>query len=97
MPAERLRRQLADLQFPLSVAKRDDLRRSVNDYVDSLKTLEWPPERVIVAMKRIVNDAGLSSSARVTLPGVSIDERDALLVDMVGWCIKRYYGANHSS
>ena len=93
MPADRLRRQLADVEFPLSGDKRADIRRCVDEYVDSLRALEWPPERVIVAVKRIANDVGLNSSARVTLPAASISDPDRLLVDMVGWCIQRYYGA----
>lgn len=91
MPANRLRLVLLDVEFPLSVAKRADIERCVDDYVDSLKALHWPPERVIVAVKRIAHDAGMHPSPRVVRTDTSISARDKLLVDMVGWSINRYY------
>ena len=95
MPTDRLRQQLADVEFPLTVAKRADIERCVDDYVDALKARKWPPERVIVAVKRIAHDAGMSPSQRVLATDASISDRNALLVDMVGWTIARYFGEQH--
>jgi hypothetical protein len=63
----------------------------VFEYADELKGLGLPPERVIVAVKRVANEAGLHSSRVIPSPR-HLEGKDKLLVDMVGWCIERYYG-----
>jgi hypothetical protein len=65
----------------------------VSRYVDERKELGWTPQRVIVAVKQIAHDAGLSPSARVAgaPPDGNMTPTDRLLVDIVGWCIDRYY------
>jgi hypothetical protein len=89
MPAERLRRRLADLTFPLDAGARTEVRRCVDDYVDLLKAQDAPPERVLVGLKRIAEEAGLRSRA---LPAAdSRRSRSDLLMDMVAWSIERYY------
>jgi hypothetical protein len=59
--------------------------------VDVMKEEGWPPERVIVAVKAIARDAGLSPSSEVMLAHFSLDELDDLLTSSVRWCIERYY------
>jgi len=89
MPAERLRRRLADLTFPVDDAARRDVRRCVDDYVDSLKEQDWPPERVLVGLKRIAEESGIRSKP---LPlSESRASRTDLVMDMVAWSIERYY------
>jgi hypothetical protein len=98
MPADRLRAQLTTLAFPLDARARAAVERCVYDYVDALKALGWPPERVIVAVKRVAQEAGLSQSTGVLLPWrTGYPTHDQLLVDMVGWSIERYYGKTQSS
>jgi len=83
--------QLSGLKVPLSPATRTTVYAGVCEYVDAVKAMGWPPERVIVAVKRIAADAGVQSSTRMMLTGGALTDRDQLLVDLVGWCIERYY------
>jgi hypothetical protein len=89
MPAERLRRRLADLTFPIDDHARTEVRRCVDEYVDSLKTEHAPPERVLIALKRIAGEAGIRSRALPTDAGRGA--RSDLVMDMVAWSIERYY------
>ena len=82
---------LGDIHFPLNAFVEREIRRQVYEYADELKDLGLPPERVIVAVKRVANEAGLHSSRIVPSPK-QLEGKDKLLVDMVGWCIERYYG-----
>jgi hypothetical protein len=89
MPADQLRRQLADLTFPIDERARNEVRRCVDEYVDSIKTQDWPPERMLVGLKRIAEESGLRSKA---LPKPeSRGSRSDLMMDMVAWSIQRYY------
>jgi hypothetical protein len=90
MPADRLRRRLADLRFPLDDDTRAEVRECVCAYVDSLKASQEPPERVLVGLKRIAADANVSPSSLPTAD--SRESRAHLLMDMVAWSIERYYG-----
>jgi hypothetical protein len=89
MPAERLRRQLAELTFPIDARTRTDVHRRVEDYVDALKAQNWPPERVLIGLKRIAEEAGIRSNPLVSPESRS--SRSDLLMDMVAWSIERYY------
>ena len=90
LPAERLQDALAAVEFPVSPPLLDELRKRVCEYVDSLKSRDWPPERVIVAVKQIAHEAGFHPSPLVQTEAL-MSARDELLVAMVGWCIERYY------
>jgi hypothetical protein len=63
----------------------------VCDAVDELRAAGWTPERVIVAMKQIAADAGLHPSRRLYVLTEAVHDRDVLLVDMIGWTIRRYF------
>lgn len=89
MPADRLRRRLADLTFPLDDSARSEVRRCVDEYVDSLKAQEAPPERVLIGLKRIAEEAGVRSRALVGAERRG--SRSDLMMDMVAWSIERYY------
>ncbi|HEV8496756.1 MAG TPA: hypothetical protein VGQ56_07845 [Gemmatimonadaceae bacterium] len=91
--------------IPAVVALRDDIARGPSLYnealrgevcavVDHLKSAGWPPERVIVAVKRIADDAGLHPSRAVLFNGDLVTETDRLLVRMIEWCIERYYAGD---
>jgi hypothetical protein len=67
------------------------LRERVWAVVDDFKAEGWPPERIIVALKQIVDDAGLSTSRRVLIASTPLVERDAVVVGIVRWFIERYY------
>jgi hypothetical protein len=95
--------QRAMQDTPAVVALRDDIARGLRPslhsalyekvcaVVDELKAAGWPPERVIVAVKRIADEAGVRPSKNVLSRGADITDDDALIVQMVKWCIERYY------
>lgn len=70
-----------------------ELRDAVCDLVEEVKKLGWPPERAIIAIKEIAEEAGLTQSSRVLLKNRELDARDALLAKIVRWTIECYYDA----
>lgn len=82
---------LFDIRFPLTATREREIQEHVWDYADELKRLGQPPERVIVAVKYTANQAGINGT-RLLTSSRALDERNKLLVDMVRWCIERYYG-----
>lgn len=88
-----LQAHLREVRFPLTAPVELEIQRQVCEYADELKSLGLPPERVIIAVKYAANEAGIrATSAHLTNPRKHLDGKDKLLVDMVGWCIERYYG-----
>ena len=83
---------LSSVRFPLSDRAEGEAYHLVCAYVEELKALGFPPERVIIAVKRTANEAGVFSTPRLVEPRTQLDGKDKLLVDMVRWCIERYYG-----
>lgn len=69
------------------------LRDEVCGVVEELKALGWPPERAIIAIKEIAEEAGLTQSRQVLLKHRDLDARDALLAKIVRWTIECYYDA----
>jgi len=61
--------------------------------VDELKAAGWPPERAIIAIKEIAQDAGLAQSQHVLVRDLDLAPRDALLAKVVRWTIECYYDA----
>jgi len=90
-----LHRELANLCVPADVAARDRIRARVNAYVDEAKDRGWPPEQVVISVKAMTHDVGLRPSIHVPLstPSHGLSEREALSVEIVGWCIERYFAA----
>ena len=72
--------------------RSDTLRAEVCEVVYHLKAAGWPPERVIVAVKRIADDAGLRPSPGVLAAYRPLSEGDAILVQIVQWVIDDYFG-----
>ena len=95
MPANALQHQLERLRFPLGDDQRADVRRCVSDYVDWAKTQHWPPERMLIDIKRVAAEARVTVSS---LPSPeSRESRAHLLMDMVAWSIERYYEGERDS
>jgi hypothetical protein len=89
--ALKLRRALTGLQFPLSDEAIAAIRTRVFEFVDDMRAQGWQAERIIVAVKRLANDAGLYVSPRVIWSPEIVRGPDSLMVEVVGWCIARYY------
>jgi hypothetical protein len=81
-----LRSYVETLRLPLSAHVRPKLRQRVCRYVDALKDDGTLPERVIVQVKDLVRDCA-------DVPPIErrVDEFNRLVVDLIGWCIERYY------
>ncbi len=92
--ALKLRRALTGLQFPLSDEAISGIRGQVYEFADAMKADGWQPERIIVAVKRLANDAGVYVSPRVVWSPDLVRGPDSLMVDMVGWCIERFFGSH---
>jgi hypothetical protein len=89
--AAELEARLRELAWPLSAQDEAEVQQRVCEYADELKALGLPIERIILSVKRAANRAGLSASPH--LPSTAaLHGTDKLLVDMVRWCIDRYYG-----
>lgn len=72
---------------PIDKALRDE----VCSVVDELKAAGWPPERAIIAIKEIAQEAGLTQSQGVLVRDRDLTPRDALLAQVVRWTIECYY------
>jgi hypothetical protein len=70
----------------------EEMRQRVWAVVDELSAEGWPPERVIVAVKKVAEDVGLRPSRQVMSATKDLTQQDAAVVHMVRWCIERYYG-----
>ena len=85
--------RLAGVRFPLTAPAEREIQRHVYEYADELKGLGLAPERVVIAVKYAANQAGIHATVvHLTNPRRLLDGKDKLLVDMVGWCIERYFG-----
>lgn len=89
-----LRQHLKSLELPATARARWKLRELVSRYVDALKTEGFPPERVIVEVKRIASEVGVGKPTSYSHQAVFFNVADLLVVDMIGWCIERYYLAS---
>ena len=86
-----LRLALNSIKLPLAAEARGPLRDEVFAYVDALKASGRPPEQVIVAVKKLAFDAGYQTTSHVVYSD-KVYGPDALIVELVAWCIERYYG-----
>jgi hypothetical protein len=87
-----LQARLAELHFPLTAPTEGDVHRHVCDYVAELKGLGMPPERVLMAVKYMANQAGIYATPRLLFTeDRPLEGTDKLLVDLVAWSIKEYY------
>jgi hypothetical protein len=79
------------MSLPIPDGDRAALREHVFDYVVEAKGLGWPPERVIIAVKTLAREAGIRQSPGILRNDSPINGPDKLLVDVVGWCIEKYF------
>jgi hypothetical protein len=71
---------MASRASPLEPSEGNVLRERVCAVVDEMKAAGQPPERIVVAIKRIGQEAGLGG----------FDDR--LAQRLIRWCLERYYG-----
>jgi len=88
-----LQTRLSEVQFPLSEPVEREIRRHVYTYADELRALGVPPERVIVAVKQVAEDAGLGEAPNpIAQSGEEFrTDSEKLVSDMVSWSIDSYY------
>ena len=67
-----------------------ELRGRVCAFVDEMRRHAWPPERVLATVKGIAREAGLPAST-LNLGGTRLESREALVEQVVKWCIEHYY------
>jgi hypothetical protein len=86
-----LRLALKSIRLPLSNESRGPLRAAVFHYIDALKAAGRPPEQVILAVKKLAFDAGYQTTSHIVY-SEKVYGPDALIAELVAWCIERYYG-----
>ena len=86
-----LRLALKAIKLPLSDESRGPLRAAVFDYVDALKADGRQPEQVIIVVKKLAFDAGYQTTGHIVY-SEKVYGPDALIVELVAWCIERYFG-----
>ena len=79
------------LSTSLYTATDKALQEEVCGVVDELKAAGWPPERSIIAIKEIAQEAGLTQSQGVLVRDRDLAPRDALLAKVIRWTIECYY------
>src|ERR1041385_6537135 len=86
-----LQATLANLRFPVAAPIERDVHQQVCDYVDALKLVGMPPERVLLAVKSLANQAAIYATPHLVAPRDRLVGKDKLLVDLVSWTIERYF------
>jgi hypothetical protein len=71
-----------------------DIRDRVCAAVIDLKALGWPPERVVVAIKQIAEDAGLSHTRGLFIVSSPLIEQNAVIMAIVRWAIVQYFASD---
>ncbi len=89
--AANLLNRLERLTFPVTADSEAELRRRVCRYAGELQASGEPPERVIVAVKHVAEEAGFEASRPSAQSAESRNEREKLVADLVSWCIDGYY------
>jgi hypothetical protein len=64
-----------------------ELRREVCQFVERAKEQQRPPEKIIVELKAIAGTFGFTGQVL----GADRGGREALLSEIVGWCIEHYF------
>lgn len=91
-----LRASLASLAARSDVLGASDkagLRERVFAAVDELKSMGWPIERVVVRLKEVAREVGFRPARNPSPTPSQPHDREAVVGDVVRWCIERYYGA----
>jgi hypothetical protein len=86
-----LSRAVMTVSTPLDNAADDTVHDEVCAVVDELKAAGWSPERAIIAVKEIAQEAGLTQSQGVLVRDCDLNPPDALLARIVRWTIECYY------
>lgn len=92
-----LREALASYAPAISIESPETLRAKVDAFVDAAKAEGWPVERVIVALKQVAAEAGVRSSTDVLRVNSRLLTRDTLVLDMVRWCVERYFAYSRTA
>ena len=90
--ARELEVMLDGVSYPVDARAAHQLRAKVCEFADELRTRGVSPERVILAVKDVLRQAGYESSTRTKSTEALLTPRDHLLGDVVSWCIEGYYG-----
>lgn len=93
MPTEVLRSAFVALEHrPFDAAARAELRHRFGEFVRQAREAHWPPERMLVEVKKLLRDGGYHSSSVRT--SMDRSTRDAIADEIVNYCIKEYFGNN---
>lgn len=73
-------------------AATPELRNAVCDHVRELKRRGYPPERVLIAVKGLLAEAGVRKTGALADQGSATLARENEIVErVVAWCIEEYF------
>jgi hypothetical protein len=90
MRSTALQERLASIPV-LPDATEREVQLLVWAFVDDRKAAGWLPEHIIAAFKQITREAGLTPSPMVKKDVEEWTTVDAFLIEMIDWCIHRYF------
>ena len=91
MRSTALQERLASMPVPPDATTEREVQLLVWAFVDDRKAAGWLPEHIIAAFKQITREAGLTPSSMVKKDGEEWTTVDAFLIEMIDWCIHRYF------
>jgi hypothetical protein len=84
--------------FAAAVVDDQALRTDVGAFVDEMKALHWPVERIIVTIKRLAEaEAEVAAVRDPAAVARGMRDRQQAVSRAVVWCIKHYFAADDDS
>ena len=78
----------------IGAGSRDELEAAVSGVVTELREANQPPEQVLLAIKRILAQAGLRPSHPPTDPAMVVERLAAVYHHVIASSIRHYFGAS---
>jgi hypothetical protein len=94
--ADALQATLGDVTFPVDRSIAVTLRVLIAEYVAALRAVGVTPEGSVVAVKRVLTDAGFHRKVNSESTGRALTSEAQLLDDVVAWSIREYYSSSGS-
>lgn len=96
MPSSVLRRSERQILAAIRAAREaraatPELRDAVCDHVQELKHRGYPPERVLIAVKDLLAEAGVRKTGPLADRGSPTLGPTDIVERVVGWCIDEYF------
>jgi hypothetical protein len=81
----------------IASGSHEELETAVREFVAELHEANEPPEQVLLAIKRILAQAGLRPSHQSADPAMGVDRLAAVYRDVIASTIRHYFAASDGS